>query len=243
MASPLARQRDHEDILNILELGQFISFERDKLFKVSDKLIARHDTAYMHGFDGLDLVAPHGVYTPFAQNSSTYFLANALKAQNPGTPPSILEIGTGSGGVILSLAKHFGPSGRYMATDICQKAIDAAILNAKNNNLNVDIVKSDLLDNLEDIDFKIITFNIPLMNKEPENEIERDMLCDPDGHLLQRFLEQLVVRGAKDQSVFLNLSNIGCLAPLKPFIKQIIRHDVNYFIDNGMVRFIVEVKF
>ena len=154
----------------------------------------------------------------------------------------VLEIGTGSGGVILSLANHFGPSGRYMGTDICDKAVKAATFNAKTNNLNVDMVQSDLFNDLDDISYKAILFNIPLINRAPENDIEKYMLCDPDGEIMQNFFAQLLQRGIKDQSVFLNISNIGCLAPLKPFTKQIFIRKIERF-TNGMVRMIIEIKF
>ena len=242
MGNYAQRQRDHNDVLEAMGLGLFRDYDDNKLFENHHKLLALHAGAHHYDFMGLKLIAPEGVYTPFAENSSTHFMAHVLQTQDMGEPASILEIGTGSGGVILSLANHFGPSGRYMGTDICDKAVKAATFNAKTNNLNVDMVQSDLFNDLDDISYKAILFNIPLINRAPENDIEKYMLCDPDGEIMQNFFAQLLQRGIKDQSVFLNISNIGCLAPLKPFTKQIFIRKIERF-TNGMVRMIIEIKF
>ena len=59
--------------------------------------------------------------------------------------PSIIDIGTGSGCIAISLANSF-PKCKIIATDISQDALDIAIINAEENNIhNVDFVKNDIL--------------------------------------------------------------------------------------------------
>ena len=229
MANHVQLLQDHNDVLQIMGLEMFRDFDETKVFANHHQHLSLHSSKYGFTFNGLKLIAPEDVYTPFSSNSSTHFMARVISEQDIGYPPSIIEIGTGTGGVILSLAKFFGPSGRYLATDICPKAVEAAAFNAKINQLDVPIIQSDLFENVDDISYKTILFNIPLINRTPNNDTEKYMLCDPNGEIMERFLAQLIARGIKDQSVFLHISNIGCLAPLKPFTKQIFIREMERF--------------
>ena len=77
-----------------------------------------------------------------------------------------------------------------VATDIARDALEAIRHNARLNDIAIEPVYSDLFDHVTDRDFDLIVFNAPLIDKEPENELERSTLCDPGGHILRRFLEK-----------------------------------------------------
>jgi len=59
--------------------------------------------------------------------------------------PSIIDIGTGSGCIAISLANNF-PHCNITATDISQEALDIAKINAMENNIgNINFLKHDIL--------------------------------------------------------------------------------------------------
>lgn len=76
----------------------------------------------------------------------------------------LVDVGTGSGYIGLSLSSYFN---KVILTDVCQSALDIAIMNAKNNNIsNVTFFRSDLLENeLLQIELKkqswILVANLP----------------------------------------------------------------------------------
>ena len=63
--------------------------------------------------------------------------------KNRGTV-KILDIGTGSGCIAISLAKNL-PNAKVFAIDISSKALEIATLNAKKNNVSVHFVEGDIL--------------------------------------------------------------------------------------------------
>lgn len=58
-------------------------------------------------------------------------------------PPRILDIGTGSGAIAISLKKLF-PESEVVAVDISQQALELAQANAKLNNVEINFVEADI---------------------------------------------------------------------------------------------------
>ena len=75
---------------------------------------------------------------------------------------SILDIGTGTGCIAISLAKHL-PNSKVYALDISEKALEVAKENAVNNNVNVTFIHDDILSLKNNIEtkFDIIVSNPP----------------------------------------------------------------------------------
>lgn len=118
ISSALRRRILREPIQHILEKTEFMGLE----FKVTpDVLIPRPETEILVE-KTIELVARH-------------------KAQ--GTRQNILDIGTGSGCIAVSLAK-FLPEVKITATDISEKALEVARENARLNNVEVDFLLADL---------------------------------------------------------------------------------------------------
>jgi release factor glutamine methyltransferase len=137
--------------------------------------------------DGLTIDAPAGIYHPTPESSSLLFIRN-LRAFDPVKVAKTLEIGTGCGAIALFLAARMGA--KVTASDISSEAVASAKRNAALNRVDIELVKSDLFDKIEERDFDLIVFNTPLIDKAPENAIEKYSLCDPDGAILGAYLRQ-----------------------------------------------------
>ena len=78
-------------------------------------------------------------------------------------PLDILDIGTGSGAIAITLAKHL--NSKVIATDISEKALEIAQKNAKRNNTKINFKQSDILKNVKG-KFDIIISNPPYIYKD-----------------------------------------------------------------------------
>lgn len=159
------------------------------------------NTGAMCFFDGLYFVVPSGIYKP-APGSSTEVIWESLKEYidsdismryNCSVPHKFLEIGAGSGAISILIKKYY-PWIDVVSTDISERACTTIECNALLNNVSLKIIRGDMWEpvktehNAEQYDG--IIFNVPLMDKEIENEHEFS-LCDPNGDLLHRFLNGL----------------------------------------------------
>ena len=89
----------------------------------------------------------------------TEYMIEIIK-NNISTPKKILDVGTGSGCIALMMKKLF-PDSEVHAVDISNDAITLAKENAEINNLEVNFYQSDLLTNVEKLDFDLIVANLP----------------------------------------------------------------------------------
>ncbi|WP_378172912.1 peptide chain release factor N(5)-glutamine methyltransferase [Aquimarina sp. SS2-1] len=94
----------------------------------------------------------------------------------------ILDIGTGSGCIAISLAKNL-PEADLFAIDISEEALEIAKENAKRNNVEVNFIHANVLqlDKLEK-DFDIIVSNPPYVRELEKQEIKPNVL-DHEPHL------------------------------------------------------------
>ena len=94
----------------------------------------------------------------------------------------ILELGTGSGCIAITLAKHFVNS-KVFALDISDHALEVARFNSELNNTNVVFFKADIL-NLDvfDENYDIIVSNPPYVSKSEISKMFPNVL-DYEPHL------------------------------------------------------------
>ena len=97
-----------------------------------------------------------------------------LKITNSSTSKHILDIGTGSGCILLSILKE-RPKCRGTAVDISKKAINTAISNAKMHHLEnkVKFINIDI-DNLKENNYDLIVSNPPYI----DNIKLKRLVCD-----------------------------------------------------------------
>ena len=94
----------------------------------------------------------------------------------------ILDIGTGTGAIALTLAKNIKNS-FVIGSDIEEKALSLACENKIFTGIaNVDFVKSDLFENLEG-KFDLIISNPPYINKKDYENLESELYFEPKSAL------------------------------------------------------------
>ncbi|MDX1829165.1 MAG: peptide chain release factor N(5)-glutamine methyltransferase [Lutibacter sp.] len=128
---------------------------------------------------------------------------------------NILDIGTGSGCIAISLAKNL-PNANVYAIDISPKAINTAAINAKNNNVNINFIETDILkiSKLNNT-FDIIVSNPPYVRELEKTEIQQNVLAN----------EPHLALFVKDQNPLLFYNKIADLA------KQHLTKDGNLFFE------------
>jgi release factor glutamine methyltransferase len=107
-------------------------------------------------------------------------LVEFLKSEIRDPRSEILDVGTGSGVIALSLAAKF-PKAVIVAVDVSEDALSLARENATRLNLGdkVQFVRSDLL---EDVDgtFNLIVANLPYVSTQDRCNLSREVLRDPE---------------------------------------------------------------
>lgn len=107
--------------------------QADQFASLLKKRILGFPLAYLTGkkeFWSLEFTVDSSVLIP--RPETELIIENAVNlSSHTGT---IIDIGTGCGNIAISLAHEF-PEMRIVATDISIKALETALLNAKNNNL------------------------------------------------------------------------------------------------------------
>lgn len=97
-------------------------------------------------------------------------------------PITILDIGTGSGNIAVSLAKHIAGA-KIIATDISKEALRVAEKNAKLNNVldRITFLQSDLFSNskLRTMDYELIVSNPPYIKSSEIKKLQKEILHEP----------------------------------------------------------------
>ncbi len=101
----------------------------------------------------------------------------------------ILEIGTGSGCVLISILKNLITNHYSLitgfATDISKKALLIAKKNAKSHKVNnkIKFIKSDLLKNIPDSlfnnSYSVLVANLPYLLEKYKKQVDKDLFFEP----------------------------------------------------------------
>ena len=134
-------------------------------------------------FYGLPLKVNKNVLIPRPETEElvTFILENS-KLQTPKSKLTILDIGTGSGCIPISLAKNFS-NATFYALDISSEALKTAKINAELNNVSIQFIETDILNISElPLKFDIIISNPPYV-RELEKEQMQNNVLEHEPHL------------------------------------------------------------
>ena len=104
----------------------------------------------------------------------TEYMIEIIK-NNIDTPKKILDVGTGTGCIALMMKKLF-PDAEVHAVDISNDALSLAKENAEINNLEVNFYQSDLLNNVETLDFDLIVANLPYIPTSTLSTLNKEVI-------------------------------------------------------------------
>jgi release factor glutamine methyltransferase len=127
-------------------------------------------------------------------------LVEFLKSEIEDPKSEIVDVGTGSGVIALSLAAEF-PEARILAVDVSDDALALAQENAARLNLisRVHFLKSRLLENVEGA-FDLIVANLPYISTQDRHTLSREVLHDPEIALFAGTRGDELVRELIDQA-------------------------------------------
>ncbi|RKR11295.1 release factor glutamine methyltransferase [Flavobacterium sp. 90] len=134
-------------------------------------------------FYGLDFEVNDNVLIPRPETEELVeWIINENSIENKTKKIKILDIGTGSGCIAISLAKNL-PNAEVYGFDVSKKAIETAKRNAINNKVDVTFMFQDVLE-LEELrcKFDIIVSNPPYVRNLEKEEIRKNVL-DYEPHL------------------------------------------------------------
>lgn len=174
--------------------------ETDVFFSILEDLKQQKPIQYILGeteFYGLNFKVNENVLIPRPETEELvdWIIKDSKSKVQSSKTFNILDIGTGSGCIAISLAKHL-PEAQVFAVDVSESALKIAKENAEVNNVNIQFVKGDVL-NLANEDFfpfgkdvsqrqkglfDIIVSNPPYVRELEKREIKPNVL-DNEPHL------------------------------------------------------------
>ena len=189
----------------VLHLRQEVSEEDEKLLSnIFHQLKVHKPAQYILGFEdfhGLRFQVDERVLIP---RPETEELVELILAENPKTELKVLDIGTGSGAIAVSL-KESCPLWQLTASDLSVDALELARENAKLNRVDISFIQSDVFENISG-SFDIIVSNPPYISENDKNEVGLNVLAsepkmalfaDEDGLAIYR---QIIEGAAKHLS-------------------------------------------
>lgn len=159
--------------------------------------------AYLIGkqsFYSLDFKVNEHVLIP--RPDSECLIDFCLETLHHNTPAKILDLGTGSGALALTLAYHL-PKSKVIAADICPKALAVAKENQAYLNIkNISFIQSDWFNQLEPTLFDLIIANPPYISESDKALCPNSKQYEPVGALIApneglACLEAIILQSSK----------------------------------------------
>lgn len=217
--------------------------EQEPIFKALDDLKKQIPIQHILGkteFFGIQLHVNNKVLIPRPETEElvSLVLQNVKNQITNSKTLSILDVGTGSGCIAISLAKNL-QNAKVYALDVSPEALKIAIENAKLNNVEVEFIEADILNpETWDLEFKNLKFdaivsNPPYVRRQEKQEIKNNVL-DNEPHLALFVKDDDALQFYKAISQFSrnNLSEKGLLF-----------FEINEYLGNEMIQLLEKDNF
>lgn len=163
------------------KVTQLSSEETIELEKIINRLIKSEPVQYVLGeadFCGRTFNVRPGVLIPRPETAE---LCQWIISSNKNESPDILDIGTGSGCIAITLSLYI-PQSKVSAWDVSKDAIDIARKNSATMNADINIKRADALNPPKDSkEWNIIVSNPPYICDKEKSEMEKNVLdYEPD---------------------------------------------------------------
>ena len=223
-----------------LALNHELTFEEND-FVIWDELVRQLKKEvpiqYLLGktnFYGLDFEVNENVLIPRPETEELVeWIINENSNPDKSKKIKILDIGTGSGCIAISLAKNL-PNAEVFGIDVSKKAIEAAKRNAVKNNVDVTFVLLDILETEElRCNFDIIVSNPPYVRNLEKEEIKKNVL-DYEPHLAL-FVE--------DNDALIFYRKIASLGQKRLFEKGKLYFEINQYLGKEMIELLENMDF
>ena len=151
--------------------------QEDKFFSLINKRKSGYPIAYILGykeFFGLRLKVTEDTLIP---RPDTETLVEKALAFNP--QGKFLDLGTGTGAIILALKSELKASIDAYAVDLSKKALEVASFNSQKLNLPVTFIQSNWFSKLGDLKFSMIVSNPPYIQKDDIHLTQTSLPFEP----------------------------------------------------------------
>jgi len=228
----------------VLQSEFMIDETKKKLFNEAlERLKNQEPIQYILGkteFFGLPFLVDKNTLIPRPETEELVrWVIDEVKIQHKKLLPkiTILDIGTGSGCIAISLSKNLNSS-KVSAIDISNKALEIAKKNAEINQVSVDfyemdILKATRLSNVSNIAFDVIVSNPPYIRNLEKVEMNKNVL-ENEPH------EALFV---SDENPLIFYEKIANLALLHLSKNGLLFFEINQYLGNQTVEMLVKKGF
>ena len=179
---------------------------RRRLFKLGGPLIKAWTKRYhakprMWRYGRHTFMIHPGVFYP-NQTFSTGFMLDFMSALDL-KGEKVLDIGCGSGAIAVFAAMRGAAS---TGVDLSDLALENTKANARLNEVEVQVVKSDLLEKVKSQTFDYMFVNPPFYPKHPKTIEEHAWFCGADFDYFSKFFDQIREIGVPPKGLFMILS-------------------------------------
>jgi release factor glutamine methyltransferase len=158
----------------------------DIFLQIKNDLISQRPLAFIIGhtkFCDLKILTQEPILIPRPETEEWCIDLIKLIKKQKINPAKILDIGTGTGCLALALKSNF-PEAKVTASDINDLALKLARENAIINNLSLNLINSNVFENINDNQFDLIVSNPPYISEQEYLNLKPNVLNFEDKYAL-----------------------------------------------------------
>ena len=141
----------------------------------------------------------------------------------------ILDIGTGSGCIAISLAKNL-PNSKVSAMDISSNALEVAKENAKLNNVSIEFIHADIFEYQSDKKYDVIVSNPPYVTESEKLKLKKNVLdFEPE---LALFVDDVTPLKYYESIINFSLNNLNSQGQIFFETNENYKHELNKLAQN-----------